>query len=148
LVVLFGRVPGEWDPLARRVTCGTTINAASWPDENPLRIEEGSWRGKVSMKALSIRQPGAWLLIHAARRPDDVMADIENRYGVSIDRTALQFSGIIGRVELVDVVKRSDSKWFLGPFGFVFRNPVALPFVPIGGRQKLFDLPAFSSPAE
>jgi ASCH domain len=64
------------------------------------------------MKALSVRQPWAWLiiaghkdvenrswtttyrgplLIHAARRPDDVMADIENRYGVSIDRTALQF---------------------------------------------------------
>jgi hypothetical protein len=75
------------------------------------------------MKALSIRQPWAWLiitghkdvenrswtttyrgplLIHAARRADDVMADIENRYGVSIDRTALQFSGIIGRVELVE----------------------------------------------
>jgi hypothetical protein len=121
------------------------------------------------MKVLSIRQPWAWLiitghkdvenrswtttyrgplLIHAARRADDVMADIENRYGVSIDRTALQFSGIIGRVELVDVVKRSDSKWFLGPFGFVFRNPVALPFIPIGGRQKLFDLPVLSSPAE
>jgi hypothetical protein len=52
------------------------------------------------MKELSIRQPWAWLiiaghkdvenrswtttyrgplLIHAARRPDDVMADIENR---------------------------------------------------------------------
>jgi hypothetical protein len=121
------------------------------------------------MKALSVRQPWAWLiiaghkdvenrswtttyrgplLIHAARRPDDVMADIENRYGVSIDRTALQFWGIIGHVELVDVVKRSDSKWFLGPFGFVFRNPVALPFFPIGGRPKLFDLSALSSPAE
>jgi hypothetical protein len=123
----------------------------------------------LAMKALSIRQPWAWLiitghkdvenrswtttyrgplLIHAARRPDDVMTDIKNRYGVSIDRTSLQFSGIIGRVELVDVVKRSNSKWFLGPFGFVFRNPVALPFAPIGGRQKLFDLPALTSPAE
>jgi hypothetical protein len=36
----------------------------------------------------------------------------------------------------------------LGPFGFVFRNPVALPFFPIGGRPKLFDLSALSSPAE
>jgi hypothetical protein len=120
------------------------------------------------MKALSIRQPWAWLiiagykdvenrtwrttyrgplLIHAARRPDDVILDIENRYGVRIDRKALQFAGIIGRVELVDVVKRSDSKWFLGPFGFVFRNPVALPFAPIAGKQKLFDLPTLPPPA-
>jgi hypothetical protein len=51
-------------------------------------------------------------------------------------------------VELVDVVRRSDSKWFSGPIGFVLRDPVALPFTPTRGMLNLFDVPTLSPPAE
>jgi hypothetical protein len=87
--------------------------------------------------------------MRAAARPDDIrLTDIEHRYGVAIDRPALRFGGIIGRVELVDVVRQSDSKWFSGPIGFVLRDPVALPFTPTRGMLNLFDVSALSPPAE
>src|SRR5258707_9619527 len=111
------------------------------------------------MKALSIRQPWAWLivtghkdvenrtwttkyrgplLIHASVTPDDVSTDIVNRYGIPIDTAALHYGGLIGQVELVDVVTRSQSKWFVGPFGFVLREPRALSFTPARGMLNLF----------
>lgn len=135
------------------------------------------------MKALSIRQPWAWLILHAGK-------DIENRSwrsgfrgrllihaGVSLDRDALrQFEagrspatgepfppdileaihripwrggvvergpdlergGIVGSVEIVDCVTRSDSPWFFGPVGFVLRNPVPVPFQPCRGQLGFF----------
>jgi hypothetical protein len=64
------------------------------------------------------------------------------RHGIAIDRAALQFGGIIGAVELVDVVTCSASPWFRGPLGWVLREPRALPFMPARGLQRLFDLPA------
>jgi hypothetical protein len=117
----------------------------------------------MTMKALSIRNPYAWcvvvgfkpvdnrtwtttyrgpLLIHAgARLHDDTVEQLEAQFGVNIDRAAFQFGGIIGRVELVDVVRRHESRWFTGPFGFVFANPQPVPFHACIGRQQLFDLP-------
>ena len=50
--------------------------------------------------------------------------------------------GIIGSVEIVDCVTDSASPWFMGEFGFVLRNPIALPFVPFKGQLGFFDVPA------
>lgn len=120
------------------------------------------------MKAISIRQPWAWLIINAGK-------DIENRdwltnfrgrilvhaslgmtraeYGdaYSTARMAsghdlppmadLQRGGIIGSVEIVDCVKASTSPWFFGTFGFVLANPRPLPFVPFKGSLGFFDVP-------
>jgi hypothetical protein len=44
-------------------------------------------------------------------------------------------------VEIVDCVKRSESKWFFGEYGFVLRNPIALPFTPHRGQLGFFDVP-------
>jgi hypothetical protein len=115
------------------------------------------------VKALSIHQPFAWLivsgikpvenrswnaryrgplLIHASRRLHSVSVDeIERHYGVSINMDALEFGGIVGRVELADVVTTHPSKWFQGPYGFVLKNPVQLPFRPYRGRQMFFEVP-------
>lgn len=115
------------------------------------------------MRALTIRQPFAllivdgikpienrtWstnyrgpLLIHAARKPQDIpISMIEARHRISIDRTRLKFSGIIGRVELVDVVTTHESAWFDGPFGFVLEKPRILKFRPMRGFQGFFDVP-------
>lgn len=122
------------------------------------------------MKALSIRQPWAWLIIHGGK-------DIENRtwhtklrgrflvhasQGMTRDewRAAsrfcdenglslpplysdadLQRGGIIGSVELVDSVDTSESPWYMGEKGFVLRDPRPLPFVPLKGRLGFFDVP-------
>lgn len=46
---------------------------------------------------------------------------------------------IIGMVEVVDCVTKSDSPWFFGPFGFVLANPVAFTAtVPCKGRLGVF----------
>lgn len=118
------------------------------------------------MKALSIRQPWAWLIIHGGK-------DIENRSwhtkhrghflvhaaqgmtkleycaarwyakdrGVDIPLLGeLQRGGIIGSVELVNSVDTSDSPWYMGEKGFLLRDPKPLPFVRLKGRLGFFEV--------
>ncbi|SDG87205.1 ASCH domain-containing protein [Pseudomonas flavescens] len=119
------------------------------------------------MKALSIRQPWAWLIIHGSK-------DIENRtwhtkfrgrflvhaaqgmtrkeyefardFALQTDATLLppfedlQRGGIIGSVELVDSVDHSKSRWYMGEKGFVLQDPKPLPFMPLKGRLGFFDV--------
>lgn len=49
--------------------------------------------------------------------------------------------GIVGSVEIVDCVRASSSRWFMGDVGFVLRDPQPLPFVPIKGQLGFFDVP-------
>jgi hypothetical protein len=113
------------------------------------------------VKALSVRQPWAWAIIHAGK-------DIENRTwrthyrgplfihaslarhsktgmprGIRSPREdALHFGAIIGLVELVDVVERSRSKWFAGPLGWVIANPYRLKHpMPCKGGLGLWNVP-------
>ncbi|SCX40619.1 ASCH domain-containing protein [Nitrosospira sp. Nsp1] len=123
----------------------------------------------IDMKALSIRQPWAWLILHAGK-------DIENRSwstklrgrvlihaakGMTKDEylmvslciaemlpvfdlpsfKQLERGGIIGSVEIVDCVTRSKSPWFFGRYGFVLRNPKPLPFTPWRGQLGFFNVP-------
>lgn len=50
----------------------------------------------------------------------------------------IERGGIIGSVEIVDCVTRSDSRWFQGRYGFVLRNPQPLPFYPCRGQLGFF----------
>jgi hypothetical protein len=50
----------------------------------------------------------------------------------------LPLGGIIGIVDLVDVVTTSKSMWFSGPFGFVLKNPRSVPFYPLKGQLGIF----------
>ena len=103
------------------------------------------------MKALSIRQPWAWLIVNGHK-------DIENRNwptrflgrvyvhaGLKIEtddfpglrRVAYQrgfdlpgpgevdVGVIVGEVDIVGCVTYSDSPWFVGRYGFQLANPVA-----------------------
>lgn len=132
------------------------------------------------MKALSIKQPWAWLycapdlkdvenrtwptdirgrvLIHASLSQEDmggmVLADIEYRMeksgkilGEIIDFITafyagdLDFGAIIGEVEIIDCVAKSNSPWFIGPFGFVRANPVLYKHpIPYKGQLGFFDV--------
>jgi hypothetical protein len=118
--------------------------------------------------ALSIRQPWAWLILHAGK-------DIENRTwptryrgrilvhaGKGMTRHEyesadvfatvscgvpfipnfedLERGGIVGSVEISDCVTESKSCWFVGRYGFVLRKPEVLPFRPLKGALGLFEV--------
>jgi hypothetical protein len=110
------------------------------------------------MKALTIKQPWAWAIIFGGK-------DIENRswrtryrgallihagaaYRADASmprrirapaRDKLEFSAIIGVVELKDVVEKSRSPWFQGEYGFVLAEPRPLkPPIPCSGRLGLW----------
>lgn len=124
------------------------------------------------MKALAIKQPWAWLIIHGGK-------DVENRTwhtklrgrflvhaskGCTKDEYAhayrfalalgirpprledLERGGIIGSVELVDSVDTSASPWYMGDKAFILRDPIALPFTPYKGKLGFFDAPEFDWP--
>lgn len=121
-------------------------------------------------KALSVRQPWAWAIIHAGK-------DIENRSWQAVNhglaqrgRVAIHASagmtqaeyleaasfmwtigvacpaarelargGIIGSVEILDVVKESESPWFFGPRGLVLGAPETCEFIPVKGALGFFE---------
>jgi hypothetical protein len=120
------------------------------------------------VKALSIRQPWAWLIMHASK-------DVENRdwpthvrgtiavhasggmtkreYAEVEDFLADRFpsivlppakeldrGGLIGTVDILDCAAVSSSPWFFGKWGFVLRNPVLRPFVPCRGQLSFFNV--------
>lgn len=122
------------------------------------------------MKALSIRQPWAWLILNAGK-------DIENRdwhtpvrgrvlvhagKGMTRDEyegaadtlavirpelelpplEALERGGIVGEVEIIDCVHHSNSPWFFGNYGFVLRNAKPITFRPFRGMLGFFEVPA------
>jgi len=122
------------------------------------------------MRALSIRQPWAWLILHGGK-------DIENRNWptkvrgrVLIHASAtmthddyrfcaeyvrlnlpwakiiippmlmLKRGGIVGSVEITSCVASSESPWFVGEFGFVLAKPEVLPFAARKGRLGFFEV--------
>ena len=106
------------------------------------------------MKALSIRQPWAWLIaagykdienrnwstgfrgricIHASSKFDKGgwVAIISGHMNISqgvqdilAHKTRWERGAIIGEVDIVDCVTQSSSPWFIGPYGFVLANPM------------------------
>ncbi len=121
------------------------------------------------MKAISIRQPWAWMILHCGK-------DIENRdwptkirgrvlihasKGLTQDEysNAWKFAmsigvpfpevnfgdiirgGIVGSVEIIDCIQDSESEWFFGAHGFVLRDPKPLPFIPWKGSLGFFNVP-------
>ena len=119
------------------------------------------------MKALSIRQPYAWLianghkdienrdwptkfrgrvLIHAGvtypkRDYADDAVTYRRHYGSYPEREEM-IGGIVGVATIVDCVTSCESKWFNGRYGFVLADAKPLPFVPCKGALSFFDIPA------
>lgn len=119
------------------------------------------------MKALSIRQPWAHLIIHGGK-------DIENRTWTTKLRgrflvhaskgmtrqehqvvaefcarrvlpmppayEQLKRGGIVGSVELLDCVCTSQSTWYMGEVGFVLANAAPLPFIECAGRLGFYSV--------
>lgn len=110
------------------------------------------------MKALSIQQPWAWLIVHGHK-------DIENRTWPTRFRgqflihtgkrhdgapddwdwpeieppAAFDYGGIIGVAEIAGCYQRHASRWFRGPYGFVIRDARPLPFRSYRGQLGFFE---------
>ncbi|MEQ9887649.1 ASCH domain-containing protein [Pectobacterium zantedeschiae] len=119
------------------------------------------------MKALSIRQPWAWLIANGYK-------DIENRSwntkyrgtvlihasnGLTrreyeeVCRTVIDViipvdipdfeevarGGIVGIVTITGCVESSSSPWFFGPKGFTLSDARPLPFMPMKGKLSFFE---------
>jgi hypothetical protein len=48
--------------------------------------------------------------------------------------------GIVGKATLVNCVTQSKSKWFVGPYGFVLRDAQQLPYKPMPGKRRFFEI--------
>ncbi len=124
---------------------------------------------KLPRKALAVRQPWAWAIVHGGK-------DIENRttpavnHGMDPRRIAVHASkhmtrdeyerarafmatigvdcprpdalirgAIIGAVTVTAVVNESESPWFFGPRGLVLSDAVAVEPIPASGMLGYFE---------
>ncbi len=115
------------------------------------------------MKTISLRQPWAWLvfhgkdienrswptkyrgplLIHASKNYDRQAEEWLARNFPRIELSSPLYGGmIIGKVNVVDCVTASKSRWFFGPYGFVLKNPIEFERpIPFKGRLGIFEVP-------
>lgn len=116
------------------------------------------------MKALSLKQPWAWLvvtgqkpienrkwatkyrgplLIHASSTYDHKgELWILDRFGNLWQQSDIVCGAVIGQVDVVDVVSEHASPWFFGPRGWILERPIQFS-KPIHWRGQLgiFDIP-------
>jgi hypothetical protein len=59
-----------------------------------------------------------------------------------IESRKMPTGAILGTVEIADCIRKSDSPWFFGDFGFVLKNPKPLKSpIAIGGKLKFWEVP-------
>ena len=119
------------------------------------------------MKAFSIMQPWAWLivngykdignrnwkptnpglrfrgrvLIHAGKRMAPDLRDPDDWYWRDIERpAAFDLGGIVGAATITDCVTESPSRWFIGRYGLVIRDARPVPFIPCLGQLGFFNV--------
>lgn len=121
------------------------------------------------MKALSIKQPWAWAIIHGGKDIENRLwkSDFRGRFLVhaskSFDMEGYQFmqenqrrlgierlpqlsdkafpmGGIIGSVEMIACCSYHGSPWFFGPYGFRLTDPKPMEFRPCRGMLGFFEV--------
>ena len=114
-------------------------------------------------KAITIKQPWAWLIIHGTKDVENRTWYTDYRGPVFIHTSRLfdqdgfhyirrkrlwtfnngedfKLGGIIGFVDIIGCTTHYDSEWFEGPFGFVLANPKAVTFTPCRGQLGIWDI--------
>lgn len=88
------------------------------------------------------------LYIHAgAKSSHGAKAIIEMEHGIELPMLkTLPHGGLIGKANLVDIVRHSSSRWFEGPYGWVLRNARRIDFIPMKGQLRLWHLPVWAIP--
>jgi hypothetical protein len=118
------------------------------------------------MKALSIKQPWAWLianghkpvenrrwktrfrgqfLVHAgkswgAEQLQDCLWVRQNFPRIQLPER-FDLGGVVGTARVIDCVRSLDSGWFHGPYGLVVCDAQTLPFTPWRGQLGWFEIP-------
>ena len=123
------------------------------------------------MKAISIMQPFAYLIVHGHKPVENrvwrtsyrgrllihasktyASFDDSQFYRIGFDEdfidmlrsTDIPRGALVGEVDLVDCVTDSDSPWFRGPYGLELENPLAYDKpIPYKGELGLFDVDPF-----
>lgn len=120
------------------IKAGKNIENRSWPTKFRGRILVHAAKGMTR----SEHEDAISFAVGAIR------ADPKNKGGQMRTLRELGFSfddlprgGIIGSVEIVGCVQDSESPWFMGPHGFVLRDPQPLPFQPLKGALGFFSVP-------
>ena len=119
-------------------------------------------------KALSIRQPWAWLIVNDWKpvenrsRRTKIRGRVLIHAGLKFEhigyetilmthpeiqmpgtpgrwrRSDWELGGIVGEAEIADCVTEHPSQFFSGPFGYVLANARPLPFIPCRGMLGFF----------
>jgi hypothetical protein len=119
------------------------------------------------MKALSVRQPWAWAIIAGHKRFENrtwnttlrgrvmihagaaavtheelqQLSEHARRQGFALPaEDELWRGGLIGSVDIFDVVTSSRDPWFRGPYGWKLAHPRPSRFTPLAGKLRLFDV--------
>lgn len=116
-------------------------------------------------KALSIRQPWAWLIVNGFKPFENrtwstaLRGDIYIHASLQFDKEGyarvqqifpeiampapddFERGGIVGVATIIGVVSESTSLWFTGPLAFAFGGAAPLPFRPLPGRLGFFNVP-------
>jgi hypothetical protein len=121
------------------------------------------------VKALSIRQPWAWLIVNGYKDIENrswntkyrgrvlvhaskgmTLADYESAKSICDNLPPLkrirlplpeklEKGGIVGYTHILNCIDHSDSPWFFGPKGFVLSTSKPLPFTPMKGKLSFFE---------
>ncbi|MDF1685316.1 MAG: hypothetical protein P1U50_00890 [Parvibaculaceae bacterium] len=124
---------------------------------------------KLPVKALSIKQPWAWAIIHGGKSVENRTWPVANASakhesiaihaskGMTRDEyegaaafmrsigvecpppDQLLRGGVIGSCHIKGVVKHSENPWFSGPMGLVLENPKSCNFISSKGALGFFD---------
>lgn len=70
------------------------------------------------------------------------VAAVAETFGVDLQLTfdELPRGGVIGSVDIHDCVDSHDSQWWMGPHGFLLREPRSTVFTPMPGRLGFFNV--------
>lgn len=117
------------------------------------------------MRALSIRQPWAWLIVNGYKdvenrdwKRDHIRGEILIHASKLVDRGGYEFvaqhfpeifplipapwqierGGIVGKATITDCVSKHISLWFFGKYGFLLENAKPLTFLPMNGQLGFF----------
>lgn len=128
----------------------TVWNPWAWAIARGLKpIENRTWKPPTPLL-------GEWIAIHAGKKldrdPDSIASwramveATEGRARPPLPKTVslgeMPASAIVAVARLVGVVEQSDDPWFVGPFGWVLEDVVAIEPVKCSGALGLWEVPA------
>jgi hypothetical protein len=106
-------------------------------------IENRSWstayRGPLLIVASKCKTPTWKRNVFSSPEMEAALHKLLRRLKIKLPET-FESGGVVGRVVLSDCLRASESPWFVGPVGWLLTDAEPLPFTPVRGRLKLFDV--------